>query len=60
MSMREKHKNTFNVRNLQTVLDGTAKEHSRRSKQNRSKSKKIEHGLVRTKAKTSLYREVNI
>ena len=58
MAMRELHKATFNVHNLQGTLDVTAKEHSRRSKQNRAVSKKLEHGIVRTKAKSALKHEL--
>jgi hypothetical protein len=60
MSMREIHKNTFNVLNLQHTLDATAKCQSKRAKKNRATSKQIEHGIVRTKAKEALKQEIRL
>jgi hypothetical protein len=59
MSMRISYPNTFNVRNLQVCLDATKQTTSKRSKINRSKTKKIEHKLIRSKLKQSLYFEIN-
>ena len=59
MSMRILCPNTFNIRNLQVCLDATKQTTSKRSKLNRSKTKKIEHKLVRSKLKQSLYSEIN-